>query len=69
MAEPWQPKATKEQTRETLTKYRLQPSLWDGKEKEIENLQKHAEYHRIPFARSKQHQDNFLVGAVKNFAR
>ena len=43
MAEPWEPKANKEQTRETVTKYRLQPNLWDGKEKEIENLQKHAE--------------------------
>ena len=40
---PWEPKANKEQTRESVVKYRLQPSLWDDNEKEIENLQKHAE--------------------------
>ena len=64
---PWEPKADKSQTRESVVKYRMQPALWDGNEKEIENLQKHAEFHRIPFARNKKHQDNFVMGALKNF--
>ncbi len=65
---PWEPKANKEQTRESVVKYRLQPSLWDDNEKEIENLQKHAEYHRIPFARSDKHQDGMIMGSLKQFA-
>ena len=60
---PWEPKANKEQTRESVVKYRLQPSLWDDNEKEIENLQKHAEYHRIPFARSDKQQDGMIMGS------
>ena len=65
----FEPKATKEQTRESVTKYRLRPELWDGNEKEIENLKRHAEHHRIPFSRSNQHQDSFLSGVLKNYGR
>ncbi len=64
---PWEPKASKDQTRESVIKYRMQPSLWDGNEEQIEDLQKHAEYHRIPFARSKKHQENYITGALKQF--
>ena len=69
MAEPWEPKADKDQTRETVIKYRLQPELWNGKDKEITELKKHAEYHRVPFARSKQHQDGMLTGIVKQLGK
>ena len=64
---PWEPKADLEQTRSTLRKYRLTPNLWDGKEDEIKELQKHADYYRVPFARSEGHQENYIIGALKQF--
>ena len=69
MAEPkpWEPKANREQTRETVLKYRNQSNLWDDKDDELKELEKHAQYHRIPFARSDEHQDNAIMSAFKQF--
>ena len=68
MAElPWEPKLDAQQTRDMVMQYRMRPALWDDKEDDIKEIERHAHAHRIPFARTEDHQDNAIVTAIKQF--
>ena len=43
--------------------------MFDGRDDDIEVLEDHAHHYRIPFARTKEHQDNFVSKVLKASAR
>ena len=50
-------------------KYRSNSQLWDDNEDDIKELEKHARAYRIPFARTEQHQENAIMGALSQFGK
>ena len=60
MAEPkqWSPKMDENQIRGVIDQYNMAPQLFDNRDDDIESLEEHANYYKIPFARQPQHQDD-----------
>ena len=71
MAEPtqWSPKFDEEQIRGVIDQYNRNPQLFDDKDEDIEVLEEHAYHYKMPFTRTKEHQDNYVMGVIKNAGR
>ena len=71
MADPqsWTPKFDENHIRELVGQYNTHPGMFDGRDDDIEVLEDHAHHYRIPFARTKEHQDNFVSKVLKASAR
>ena len=67
MADPqsWTPKFDENHIRELVGQYNTHPGMFDGRDDDIEVLEDHAHHYRIPFARTKEHQDNFVSKVLK----
>ena len=67
MAEPKQfsPKFDEEQIRGVIDQYVRFPNAFDDRDDDIQVLEDHASYYRIPFARNKNHQDAFVTRMLK----
>lgn len=57
------------QIRGVIDQYSKFPQLFDDKEDELEALEEHAYYYKIPFAKTKEHQDGYLTRMVKQAGR
>ena len=55
-----------DQIRGVIDQYNKQPQLFDGRDDDLESLEEHAHYYRIPFTRTKEHQDNYVMSILKN---
>ena len=71
MAEPkeWSPKMDENQIRGVIDQYAKFPHLFDNRDDDLESLEEHAYYYKIPFARSKEHQDGYLTRMIKQAGR
>ena len=71
MAEPkeWSPKMDESQIRGVIDQYSKFPEQFDGRDDDLEALEEHAYYYRIPFTRTKEHQDGYLTRMVKQAGR
>ena len=67
MAEPkqWSPKMDENQIRGVIDQYNMAPQLFDNRDDDIESLEEHANYYKIPFARQPQHQDALIIRMLK----
>ena len=63
----WQPSIKQEEFRGILRKYQTNPELFD--EDSLHDLETHASYYQLPFARSEQHQANFVGKVLKNLGK
>ena len=71
MADPssWSPKFDEQKIRDLIGQYAQHPKMFDGRDDDIEVLEDHAHHYRIPFTRSKEHQDGFIGTVLKNASR
>ena len=71
MAEPkeWSPKMDENQIRGVIDQYAKFPELFNDRDDDLESLEEHAYYYKIPFARSKEHQDGYLTRMIKQAGR
>ena len=67
MADPKQfsPKFDEQQIRGVIDQYVRFPDAFNDKDDDIQVLEDHASYYRIPFARNKNHQDAFVTRMLK----
>ena len=67
MAEPkqWSPKMDENSIRSIIDQYNTAPQLFDNRDDDLESLEEHASYYKIPFAKQQQHQDAFIVSMLK----
>ena len=71
MADPkeWSPKFDEEQIRGVIDQYVRYPELFNDRDDDIQALEDHAHYYRIPFARNKEHQEAFVSRTLKQFGQ
>ena len=51
--------------RSIIDQYNTAPQLFDNREDDLESLEEHASYYRIPFAKQQQHQDALIISMLK----
>ena len=67
MADPktFSPKFDEEQIRGVIDQYARFPNLFNDRDDDIQSLEDHAYYYKIPFTRNKTHQDAFVTRMLK----
>lgn len=71
MAEPteWTPKFDEQKVRGVIDEYSRLPQLFNERDDDLEVLEKHASYYRIPFTRTKEHQEGYVSRVIKQAGR
>lgn len=63
----WEPKFDEQSVRAAIWKYTTNPEQFD--EDGVRDLESHASYFRVPFARSKEHQENFITSSIEQIGK
>ena len=64
----WEPKHDQKSVSEALFNYKTNPERYDDDDEALKNLEQHATYYRMPFARSDKHQNSFITKVIKQAA-
>lgn len=64
----WEPSLDEKAVRDAVWNYTTNPSALDVNEDSIRDLETHASYYNVPFARSEEHQSNLIAKIVKQAA-
>lgn len=65
----WEPSKSKEEVGKLSYNYAINPTAYDDRQDELNDLELHTSYYQMPFARSQAHQDNIIFATAKQFGK